>query len=406
MFWCQGYAPLKNQAILAECLGFSARLHSILGPPDSKQPRGHGRVALERTCVSDLGSGRSASRGLERVRLLLLAGLGMFVDELSPQDWVWGEMGYICPTAPYWHISDRTFTPPRAVRRSFIPPARVSPPTMSFSLARSWMLATCLGAMLVHASGVLETDLLFPLNKTYAPTDWFPVVFAFQNPKLAPLVDLDISVTLRNADNMGDVIFWPTDMTDIDWTNKTSDDPYFFYTYFSGFRTPGRWRVAWNVHWKSCNEFALFNTSMLPRAEMITNSTGWSTWFTIEDGGAPADIVADTARDSCPDEFAVPISVTDHTIRVPAGEEWSNGDMCAVVDPSPTPSPSPDPCRIDISEQVVESMEASLQARLCGSSSPPDDCPAKENAAQGLAIVGLSCFLAALGAVGFLLAPF
>ncbi|KAJ5097813.1 hypothetical protein N7532_004814 [Penicillium argentinense] len=246
---------------------------------------------------------------------------------------------------------------------------------MSSSLARSWMLATCLGAMLVHASGVLEMDLLFPLNKTYAPTDWFPVVFAFKHPKLAPLVDLDISVTLRNADNMSDVVHWPADMTDIDWTNKTSDDPYFFYTYFSEFRTPGRWRVAWNVYWKSCNEFALFNISMLPRAEMITNSTGWSTWFTIGDG-------------------------------VPAGEEWSNGGMCAVVDPSPTPSPSPDPCRIDISEKVVESMEASWQAPLCGSSSPPDDCPAKENAAQGLAVVGLSCFLAALGGLGFLLAPF
>lgn len=276
---------------------------------------------------------------------------------------------------------------------------------MSSGLARSWMLVTCLGAVLVQASGILETDLLFPLNKSYAPTDWFPVVFAFQHPKLAPLVDLDISVTLRNADNMSDVVHWPADMTDIDWTNKTSDDPYFFYAYFSNLRTPGRWRVAWNVHWKACNEFALFNTSMMPRAGMITNSTGWSTWFTIEEDGAPADIAADTARESCPDEFAALIPVTDHTIRVPAGEEWSNGAVCAVVDPSPAPSSSSDPCRVDISEKVVESMEASWKDRLCRSSSPPDDCPANENAAQGLAAAGLTCFCVTLGAVGFLLAP-
>ncbi|KAJ5320675.1 hypothetical protein N7508_000958 [Penicillium antarcticum] len=274
---------------------------------------------------------------------------------------------------------------------------------MPSSLASSWMLATCLGVMMVHASGLLETDLLFPRNKTYAPTEWFPMVFGVQNSELAPLVDLDISFTIRNANNMSDIVHWPTE---IDWTNNTSKDPYFFYAYFSDFRTPGRWRVAWNVHWKSCNEFALFNISMLPRAEMITNSTGWSTWFTIEEDGAPADIVADTARDSCPDEFAVPITVTNHTIRVPAGEEWSNGPECAVVDPSPTPTPSPDPCRIDVSEAVVESMEASWQARLCKSANPPDDCPVNENAAQDLVVVGLSCFLAVFGALGFLLAPF
>ncbi|OKP13587.1 hypothetical protein PENSUB_778 [Penicillium subrubescens] len=160
---------------------------------------------------------------------------------------------------------------------------------------------------MAHASGVLETDLLFPRNKTYAPTEWFPVVFGVQNPELAPHVDLDISFTIQNANNMSDII------------NNTNKNPYYFYAYFSDFRTRGRWRVAWNVHWKSCNEFALFNTSMLPRARMITNFTGWSTWFTIEEDGAPADIVADTARDSCPDEFAVPIIVTNHTIRVPAG---------------------------------------------------------------------------------------
>lgn len=256
--------------------------------------------------------------------------------------------------------------------------------------------------MIVHASGVLETNLLFPRNKTYAPTEWFLVVFGVQNPELAPLVDLDISFTIRNANSMSDIVHSPTE---IHWTNNTSKDMYFFYAYFSKLRTPGRWRVAWNVHWKSCNEFALFNTSMLPRAEMITNSTGWSTWFTIEEDGAPADIFADTARESCPDELAVPITVTNHTTRVPVGEEWSNGRECAVVEPSSTPTPSPDPCCIHVREAVVESMEASWQARLCKCANPPDDCPVNENAAQGLVVGGLSCFPAVFGAVGFLFAP-
>lgn len=53
---------------------------------------------------------------------------------------------------------------------------------MHFSLLTG--VAAGLGAI-VSASGVLEVDLVFPHNDTYAPTEWFPIVFAFQNAELA-----------------------------------------------------------------------------------------------------------------------------------------------------------------------------------------------------------------------------
>ncbi|THC87758.1 hypothetical protein EYZ11_012793 [Aspergillus tanneri] len=53
---------------------------------------------------------------------------------------------------------------------------------MHFSLLVG--VAVGLGAI-VGASGVLEVDLVFPRNETYAPTDYFPVVFALQNAERA-----------------------------------------------------------------------------------------------------------------------------------------------------------------------------------------------------------------------------
>ncbi|KAL4899491.1 hypothetical protein BDW74DRAFT_183746 [Aspergillus multicolor] len=265
------------------------------------------------------------------------------------------------------------------------------------------LLLTCLwlGA-LATASGILEVDLVFPQNTTYTPTEWFPVVFGFQSPSLAPLVDLDISFSIKNRDNASDIIHWPTDLR---WTNETtSEDPYLFYAFFSRFRAPGRWDLTWHVHYKACNEFALGEDD---RAEMVTNSTGRSMLFTIaDDGDADAegvDLVAATSEDSCPGAFGVPINVTDQTIRVPAGEDWANGNMCAVV--ASSSAPTPDPCRVDISKEVVESMEAEWRARLCRGANPPEDCPAEgENAAaQGVVVMAGSVVLAAVGAAGFIL---
>jgi hypothetical protein len=47
-------------------------------------------------------------------------------------------------------------------------------------------------------TGVLEVDLFFPRNKTYAPTTQFPIVFVVRNSTLAQYVDVSISYDFRN----------------------------------------------------------------------------------------------------------------------------------------------------------------------------------------------------------------
>ena len=61
----------------------------------------------------------------------------------------------------------------------------------------SWLLAACMGTI-INASDILEVDLLFPRNETYAPTNRFPVVFAFQNSKRARYLNPQISYILWN----------------------------------------------------------------------------------------------------------------------------------------------------------------------------------------------------------------
>jgi hypothetical protein len=50
-------------------------------------------------------------------------------------------------------------------------------------------------------SGVIEVDLLFPHNETCAPTEYMPLVFAFQNPEMAPLFGIDMRWTNFSSSN-------------------------------------------------------------------------------------------------------------------------------------------------------------------------------------------------------------
>jgi hypothetical protein len=191
----------------------------------------------------------------------------------------------------------------------------------------------------------------------------------------------------------------------LNWENSTDEERYLAYDFFSTFNHEGRWKVSWTLSWQSCDEDA-FKTHPL-EADMISNITTWGTWFTIQSSGSEVDLVAATVNKSCPGEYGVAIDVTDKTMEVPMWVTWSGGkytnDTCAVVDYS-IPTPTPNPCRVDIDATSVASMSASLKARLCSGIDPPDDCPEdKKNAAQQLAVVGVSCFLAAFGAMGFFL---
>ncbi|KFZ06234.1 hypothetical protein V501_07602 [Pseudogymnoascus sp. VKM F-4519 (FW-2642)] len=278
---------------------------------------------------------------------------------------------------------------------------------MRFSLAReSWFLVACIGAIVnlnAAAASVLEVDLVFPRNETYAPTTWFPVVFAFQNAERARLLNPHISYTIRNWDDMlgNDGASFSHDLRLANWS---SHDPYFVYNYFHDvFAKEGSWWLTWHVTWESCNEVPF--SAGLSR-DMIRNSSSWSVLFTTKNSAQEIDLVAVTNNKTCPAELGVVINVTDTTMTVPFGVDWSGGDTCAVV-ASSTPTPTANPCQVKIDSVVVASMSASLAATLCRGIDPPANCTnddesvAQQLVAPGVSGVGISCVLAAFGAFSF-----
>lgn len=118
------------------------------------------------------------------------------------------------------------------------------------------------------SSGVVEVDLIFPRNETYAPTANLPIIFAFQNPHLAPFLDpiIDIDVYLLYNAN-GSTQWTPPDATSLDqlrWANFTNNDTYFAYPTYQrdtfNFETEGIWQLTWTLNWATCTEDSLGKT--------------------------------------------------------------------------------------------------------------------------------------------------
>ncbi|KAL4751013.1 hypothetical protein BDW72DRAFT_212924 [Aspergillus terricola var. indicus] len=186
---------------------------------------------------------------------------------------------------------------------------------------------------------ILRVDLVFPRNKTYKSTEWFPIVFAFQNPQRAQYLNIDLTYSIyphdTNTQNDTTTLFH-----DLRWTDWSSHDPYFAHNFLDGFNSSGHWNLA-------C----------------------FSIWFTI----AAQDVEIKSIDVGI---TAIAINVTDKTMSVPDFVNWCAADWtnntCSVVSPTLV---TPDPCRVEVDRTVVESMQAPFKVRRCQGFNPPDDSP-------------------------------
>ncbi|KAL4789113.1 hypothetical protein BDV19DRAFT_395354 [Aspergillus venezuelensis] len=232
---------------------------------------------------------------------------------------------------------------------------------------------------------ILEVDLVFPQNKTYTPTEWFPVVFALQNPTLARYLDIQISYHMESLNNKN---LTHSSSHNLRAADFSSANPYLEYTHFDGFNAPGRWRLGWELSWRSCDKEGFKSESLT--SQMLSNMTSFAVYFSIETADSvDVDLVSATSEESCPDtglDSALAISVPE-TMSLPS---WVNWDIrqemnytCAVTTPT---TAVPDPCRVDINRAVAESIQVSHKEWLCRHSlNPPDDCPEdNENSAAAM----------------------
>ncbi|KAK4247703.1 hypothetical protein C7999DRAFT_41033 [Corynascus novoguineensis] len=262
-------------------------------------------------------------------------------------------------------------------------------------------LFACFGAT-VNAANVLEIDLIFPRNDTYAPTDrsnnasWFPIVFAIQNAELARHLKLSFDTHMWNYSNMDTFGFADHDLTDANYTNE----PYFVYHHLK-IDTEGSYSLLSKVFWQKCNKTG-------DQVSIDRTSTNFGVDLTIKKGAQGVDLVATTAeKKTCSTKDGIAFNVTNETYEVPPSKNSYYRshllDGTCVVLATTSPTPTANPCKVKVGTAVVASMSASLHARLCKDLYPPADCP-KDDAVQKLAVTGVASFVVALGAIGFLLA--
>ncbi len=300
---------------------------------------------------------------------------------------------------------------------------------MRLSFSAIWPLAASFMASVATAadspsSGIVEVDLMFPRNETYAPGEHLTVMFAVQNTALAGLVGIDISFNLYNQDDYhNSSLYNPHSIVSgsrrMKWDNLTasSPDPFFFDYYFNQamelHATEGRFTLEWTVYWAGCADDSFTPARPGAKSSFISSHTTHSLDFALKNGSQPMDPIAATAADKpCPAELGAALNVTTKTVAVPAaftsGWTWDGNAACAVL-PSDTAKPTPSPCRVKVDEAAVSSLAASREAEMC--SARPGGCAAQSSSAAAgaarplgvapFAVAGTAGMAVVVGVLGF-----
>ncbi|KAF2439400.1 hypothetical protein P171DRAFT_122062 [Karstenula rhodostoma CBS 690.94] len=256
--------------------------------------------------------------------------------------------------------------------------------------------AKMVGALL----GVVEVDLIFPRNETYAPTTNLPIIFAFQNSHLAPFLDPIIEIDaylLYNAN--GSTQWTPPDATSLDqlrWANFTNNNTYFAYPTYQrrtfNFETEGIWQLTWTLNWATCTKDSLAKT--YSKDQLMRNQSQHTTMLTIRKGAQEVDLVSGTKDKSCSGQEGVAVNITN-TLQAPLSAHWEGqGDMCASTASS---VPKSDLCRVSIDPTAAASISCAVSLATSSATSSSLACPEeKKGAAERLTIGGLAAMVGAL----------
>jgi hypothetical protein len=276
-----------------------------------------------------------------------------------------------------------------------------APITLSTSLTLRFLvfIATC-AKMVGASSGVVEVDLIFPRNETYAPTAYLPIIFAFQNSHLAPFLNPLIHIDVYLAQNADGSTQWAPpasiDLEQLRWANFTNNDTYFAYPTYQRnkftFTTEGTWQVTWTFNWAVCTEDSLANNILM------RNESQHTTMLTIRKGAQEVDLVSGTTDKSCSGQDGVAVNITN-TLHIPSSAHWEGqGDMCASTASS---VPKSDPCRVSIDPAAAASISCSItygsSATNFSTTTSSLTCPEdKKSAAGSLTIGGLAALFGVL----------
>ncbi|KAJ5522065.1 hypothetical protein N7527_006180 [Penicillium freii] len=265
----------------------------------------------------------------------------------------------------------------------------------SFLLAAAWALP----AAAVTFPQTVEVDLIFPRNETYAPSEVFPIVFAFQNAALIPSLDPSFDINLWvNVEHNTSILPANIDLTAVNFSSAAvGDQPLYVYTFATNLNTTNNGADAvtlYNLVWA----FGAGNCSGDDRSA-TTFGGGFESSnviFTIAQSGAAPEISnnasTSTNASACTGLSHLAFNVTG-TLPVADTRKWDGHNTCAVFSDT-TPTPVGSPCAATADASAAASISAAATSKACAAFSPAISCPSKKSIA-----VALSAYTASAWAV-------
>ncbi|EEQ31826.1 hypothetical protein McanMca71_007698 [Microsporum canis] len=222
---------------------------------------------------------------------------------------------------------------------------------------------------------IVEVDMIFPRNETYAPTQLMPFVFAIQNFRVAKPLYLHFFYTLdqipynKSTSAVGQRY--------LNYANYSSSDTYFLYDWTRKINTTeGTWELIWTWSADNCSQPKKDPESHLgSRIPLEVGSVGTRNilYFTTKHGAKQPDLVAATQDGTCGESRADTVNITE-VMDVPWDDSYyKTQPSCAVLS---TITPTPNPCRAKIDSVIASSISSAIQSTACIASwNPIGSCP-------------------------------
>jgi hypothetical protein len=102
------------------------------------------------------------------------------------------------------------------------------------------------------APGVVEVDLIFSRNDTFAPSKLTPIVFAIQNPSLVQSINPVLSWNIEQRGVSANDSINTSDLFHLSSLNYSNSDPYFLYESTGHLDSEGFFQFAWTIEYSNC----------------------------------------------------------------------------------------------------------------------------------------------------------
>lgn len=226
--------------------------------------------------------------------------------------------------------------------------------------------------------GILEVDMAFPRNETYAPQQRFPIVFAFRNSELAKMLHPFITMEIQDLNDTTTPINHLA-QDGLAGANFSSHDPYYEWNYLGFlFSVEGHWKMRWRFGYTLCAGY-----------KRVYHAKDFETTVTIRNGAKEADLNASTTNKSCNALKGVALNITG--ISETPNESGTDETCVSTYGPAHT---TPDACSATVDAGAAESIISSIKTERCNLPSRSWSCGIYtyenwKSAADRLGVAGL-----------------